>query len=505
MASGFSFGDLVVSRTVYEGTASTVTKGQTLPGGGTAAADGTYPYVFNNNLVDGSFGVTSPIFLDTITPTGTFVSTYAVPTNQMVTSFSSKSELALNFSTDNRSLTLMGYVAGTNQLDVSNSNTPGIIEPGNPVTTPAKFRAVYQLDSNGNALLTTTNAYPGNNPRAAIYDKPDNQYLAAGNAGNGNGSAAVTAATGVQIITPGQNASANTPGTTKVGNFNITQYGYKPDKSAKDNNYRGETIFNDTLYVTKGSGGNGINTVYQVGSSGTLPTSAGNPGNTPITILPGFPTGLAKADTFANGTATLFFPFGIWFANATTLYVGDEGDGSNSGADIPTANPHAGLEKWSLVNGTWQLDYTLQNGLQLGVPYTPAGYPTGINKTTAQGGEGGTGKDWQIETDGIRNITGKVNGDGTVTLYGITSTVSGSGDQGADPNRLVAITDTLSDTTAANEEFTTLYSAKNEEVLRGVAFDVLPEPGTWAMLLLGGGVLGASAWRARRLRILAAG
>ncbi len=42
----------------------------------------------------------------------------------------------------------------------------------------------------------------------------------------------------------------------------------------KDNNFRGETISNNTLYITKGSGGNGINTVYQVGASGVLPTPA---------------------------------------------------------------------------------------------------------------------------------------------------------------------------------------------------------------------------------------
>ncbi|TYL70147.1 hypothetical protein [Bradyrhizobium cytisi] len=36
-------------------------------------------------------------------------------------------------------------------------------------------------------------------------------------------------------------------------------------------------------------------------------------------VLKGFPTNLAK-------TATTF-PFGIWFANAKTLYVADEGDG----------------------------------------------------------------------------------------------------------------------------------------------------------------------------------
>jgi hypothetical protein len=55
-----------------------------------------------------------------------------------------------------------------------------------------------------------------------------------------------------------------------------------------------------------------------------------------------------------------------------------------------------------------------------------------------------------------------VNGDGTATVYAITSTISGSGDQGADPNRLVVITDQLSaggPTPPSGESFTTLKTA----------------------------------------------
>ena len=37
---------------------------------GTATADGDYPYVFNNDAADPSFGVTSPIRLLQLTPDG---------------------------------------------------------------------------------------------------------------------------------------------------------------------------------------------------------------------------------------------------------------------------------------------------------------------------------------------------------------------------------------------------------------------------------------------------
>ena len=84
---------------------------------------------------DASFGVTSKILLDQLTPWGARIDTLEVPNSsqwginrrddQMVTSFSSKSELALNLSLRGRYVTFMGYLAPVNALDVSNSNTPG--------------------------------------------------------------------------------------------------------------------------------------------------------------------------------------------------------------------------------------------------------------------------------------------------------------------------------------------------------------------------------------------
>jgi hypothetical protein len=303
------------------------------------------------------------------------------------------------------------------------------------------------------------------------------------------------------MMTPDVKAeAAQNPGTpTAVGSFNIAQLGDKIDKIGKDTNFRGLTIFNNVLYYTKGSGSNGINTVYFVDTTGSvctntngvgLPVSGASLPASPLAydpsatviqadglkpynmcILKGLPTVLAKKSTAS-------FPFGIWFANATTLYVADEGSGA-SGATVadfytpaaPAQNPTAGLQKWvfNAAAGEWQLAYTLTNGLNLGVPYSYAitGYPTGLNN-----GSGGSGFPWQPANDGLRNITGVVNGDGTATIYAITSTISGNGDQGADPNQLVAITDTLSaggPTPPAGESFTLIRTAGYGEVLRGVA------------------------------------
>jgi hypothetical protein len=516
-------GTLVLSRSVYAGDSGTVTVGQTLPlgcvpgnitlpilsadGGGnttvnipadnssgctTAVADGTYPGVFNNNSlngtsVDGSFGVTSPIFLDDITTDGHVLGVLPIPSDQIVTSFSSKSELALNRSLDGHSITFMGYrggpgfVTSPNQLDVSNSNTPGVVDPSNPVVSQY-YRSVAEVDAWGHLQITEGNAYSGNNGRAAI--KAGGYYYMTGNDNNGGLSKSqlsetqvgvnLVNSTGAELLMPGQ-APAPAGSITKIGDFEVTQIGYtKADKPGKDNNFRGLTIFNNTLYVTKGSGGNGINTVYQVGDAGTLPTPQNAPGgnllNVPITILPGFPTTEASGDAL-NGTSNnpVAFPFGIWFANANTLYVCDEGDGTlvsppvNGNVADASAQATAGLQKWSLVSGTWQLDYILQNGLNIGVPYSVSGLAAALNPAT----------------DGCRNITGQVNRDGTVTVYAVTSTVSASGDQGADPNKLVRITDILNATTLPTvhwgfggdlEHFVTLRTARFGEVLRGIAF-----------------------------------
>ena len=239
-------------------------------------------------------------------------------------------------------------------------------------------------------------------------------YYMVGNSNNGSGTPAnVVAAAGVQLAEPG----VTFPAPVAIGSFSITQYTdpatgmpYAADKAGKDNNFRGMTLFKNRLYVAKGSGGNGMNTVYQVGNEGSLPTMA-NAASAPITVLPGFPTTLAK-----NAGATN--PFGLFFANAHTLYVADEGDGSAANAATSAA---AGLQKWVLVDGTWQMVYVLQNGLDLGKPYAVPNHPAALNPAT----------------DGLRNITGRVNGDGSVTIWATTSTISGSGDQGADPNKLL--------------------------------------------------------------------
>jgi hypothetical protein len=128
----------------------------------------------------------------------------------------------------------------------------------------------------------------------------------------------------------------------------------------------------------------------------------------------------------------------------------------------------AGLQKWVLetLSGgpTWVLKYVIQDGLDIGVPYSVPNYPASIEPATG----------------GCRNIIGVVNHDGTATIYAITSTISSNGDNGADPNRVVKVTDVISATKLAtgdgdhdkddrNDHFVTLRTANAGQAFRGVA------------------------------------
>jgi len=89
-------------------------------------------------------------------------------------------------------------------------------------------------------------------------------------------------------------------------------------------------------------------------------------------VLNGFPTALSSKTSF---------PFGAWFADADTLYVADEGNGTNTYDPVTNtytaaaAQTTAGLQKWVFNGSKWSLAYTLSAGLNLGQPYTVPGYP----------------------------------------------------------------------------------------------------------------------------------
>ena len=464
---------LVISTSTYDrsqGAVASLKVGTTLPDTDTATttavADNSYVTVWNNETVDASFGVTSPIrVLDVDPRSGRVLGRLEVPPNQVVTSFSSKSELGLHLAQDREGshLVFVGYASpGVGAIDVSNSDAVAGQDPTNPVTFAfgseyAFHRTIVSMNSDGRLSYTPTIDYGGNNGRSALLGS-DGLYYTVGNANNGNATTFgpngttpdVTETTGLEVVKPinAWTASAAIPSGNSAEVDPLIQYPLGKsgalDKPGKDNNYRGITEFNGALYFTKGSGSNGMDTVYTVSS---LPSLA-NAASQTISVVPGFPTDSARL------TGGDFTPFAVFFANATTMYVTDEGTGATV-----DATTHAGLEKWSLVSGTWQLDYVLTKGLIGAVDTNLFGFD---------------GQYPNVTTTGLRNLTGVVNDDGTVTLWATTSTSSTSGDNGADPNKVVRITDEVSAKTltprVAEEAFATVAGPTYGTVYRGVAY-----------------------------------
>ncbi|HXZ15160.1 MAG TPA: hypothetical protein VEH77_04170 [Roseiarcus sp.] len=483
---------LLVTMTTYEdvGQVAGLVAGVTAIPGGTAVADGNMNTVWNNSSVDGQFGVTSPLELEDLSATsGSVLASETLNTSQVVTSFSSKSELGLSIAqtASGPVATFMGYAPGgagyppvaAGMLDVSNADSPSYIDTTNAAsqfykgsyTDYAFYRSVVAVGANGAYSITPTLAYGGDNNRAAVL-APNGLYYTVGNSNSGTTTAPqLTTTTGLEVVTPG-----STPNSQMIDpTFSTypTYQTYSPDKPGKTNNFRGVTYYNGNLYFTKGSGSNGIDTVYTVSNpGGQLPTAA-TANTAKVLILPGFPTDSAK-QTGAN-----FTPFGLFFANPTTLYVADEGSGNALDATV-----HAGLEKWTLSNGTWSLDYTLQAGL-IGQTYSVPGW------------------DYTETTSGLRNLTGEVNANGTVTFWATTATTSASGDNGADPNEIVTITDLLSATSLPGESFSVFDGPEFGVRYGGVAF-AAPEASTWAMMALGFVGLGGFARRGARTRSAAA-
>lgn len=470
-------GSLLISSSTYDktqGSVANLTVGTTLPNSAKATtkavAGNNYVTVWNNASVDASFGVTSAIQLTDIDlSNGKVFRSMQVPTDQVVTSFPSKSELGLHVLNNwpRVHVTFMGYAnAGVGNLDVSNSDAVQGQDLTNPVTfafgkSYAFRRTIVSVDEKGSIAYTPTEDYGGNNGRSVLMGA-NGLYYMVGNANNGNAATFgssngttpdVTETTGLAVVKPIDSpvVNATISSATSAEVDPLLQYPLNKngglDKPGKDNNYRGVTEFGGALYFTKGSGSNGMNTVYTVQAPNALPT-VNNAASSSIVVVPGFPTDAART---SGGDYT---PFAVFFANPTTMYVSDEGTGSAT-----DASSNAGLQKWTRdTTGTWHLQYVLTNGL------------IGVVDDAVTGNDG----PWPaITTIGLRNLTGRINGDGTVTLWAVTSTKSTSGDNGADPNKVVEITDRIAATQlnqVGNESFKTIVGPVYRTVYRGVGF-----------------------------------
>jgi hypothetical protein len=540
-SSAYAAGNLLVARSVYD--PALVVSGP-LPYDATpevtnppvssvnAVTPGTFPNVFTNDTNDANFGVTTSMYLDQWSPTATSPSqatnitaaaaALATPENFSV-SFASQSGMGLNVSPDGKSLTFMGYNAVGDIPDISNSNTPGVVDPTNTDIQTQTYRTVGQLTfATGQLSFTHTNAYSGDDARAAIL--ANGMYYMVGAAGNSGSSPSPTYGqldmlsmdTGLQSIAPGStcaftqvigafqtgNGSTYTPATAgscslgtitdalasktyaKKTSAGGNQFGFSLasvpgqtfDKTSKDVNLRSVFIDpNGTMYVSKDSGSNGVDTVYQVGATGALANGGTLPQNAAITIVPGFPTSTLSAaqseSSFPNPwplSNGVGFPSGMWVPpnNPNLMFVGDEGDYDDGGTSAYAPNGSGGLWVYQNQNGTWSPIAHLTAGLNLGTPYSVTDTP---------GTYGTPGASYTTTPDGLRHVTGRVNSDGSYTLYATTSTVGNSlgtaFDPGADLNQLVTITVSVSGSTvtSAGNGFVVMQTAPFGQVLRGVA------------------------------------
>jgi hypothetical protein len=241
------------------------------------------------------------------------------------------------------------------------------------VTSAANINRVVGVVFNGStqAFINTTtgfsDGYSGNNIRSATSDNCDNLWTS----GTGTGG-------GVRYTTLG--GSSSTQVSTTVANT------------------RNVGIFGGQLYVSSSS------LTFRLATVGTgLPTTSGQT----ITNLPGFPTtGSPYAFFFADLSSSV--------AGLDTLYVADDA---------------AGLQKYSLVGGTWTFNNTVT--------------VTGNN---------------------LRGLTGTVNGS-SVTLYGTG---------GTNQTNLVKLTDSSAYNANNDGSFTTIATAATNTAFRGVAF--APQP-----------------------------
>jgi hypothetical protein len=385
----------------------------------------------------------SPITLEEINPAGTIVGILVLPQTTTTTGdgvtdyavsgeYGSSSEGTLELSADGHSLVIAGYA-----VNAATYNAGGAAVYGNAAEAQstsiqggqftAVARAIVDISANGTVDSSTAlyNVFNTNNPRSVATVNGTTFYIA------------------------GQGVK----GDTTQGVFVAQDGAGKATALNSADDAHTVEIYNNQLYVSQDSkqpSSGGTSNISTVGTG--LPTATSSE-----TVLPGISqtvtlsAGQGNSVNASSGTVHLS-PENFFFANATTLYVADGGNPKQGGLG------DGGLQKWSLVGGTWTLDYTLSAGLGLVSAASKENTGTGV------GGSGGLN-----DSTGLIGLTGLVSGN-TVTLFATNSTL---GD--LDQTYLYRISDSLGATTMpTNVSFTTVLTAAADSNIRGVAFAPTP-------------------------------
>ncbi len=388
----------------------------------------------------------SPITLEEVTTSGAVVGDLVLPqtattvngvTENIISGeYGSSSEGTLELSADGQSLTIAGYGINAATYNAAEAGL-GVKQPGGIYGNSA-LAQTYSVPTGG-----ANGAPAGDTAVARViadirFDGTVDTSTALFNIDNENNPRSVATVDGSSFYVAGQGASNGDPteglyyvqdGATQATAINTTT----ANRSAE--------IYNGNLYVSTDAGGNQTDNISEYNGE---PTSAATP-----TILANITQDIASLTAAqANGVNdsrignnVYLSPENYFFANSTTLYVADGGQPKGGKAEKAGLGD-GGLQKWTLSGGTWNLDYTVSAGLNL------------VDNSSASG------------STGLVGLTGKVNTDGTVTLYATNSTI---GD--LDQTYLYGINDTLAATTkAVGESFTTLMTAAPDTNIRGVAF-----------------------------------
>jgi hypothetical protein len=216
----------------------------------------------------------------------------------------------------------------------------------------------------------------------------------------------------------------------------------------------GNQNFTNVSTLTNASGGMPTSSAGLITTHVTPPASplsaGGNNGS--ITLTAALDNNLNSS---RNGKFVYLSPEQFFMANATTMYVADSGQPKNGTAGA-AALGEGGLQKWSLINGTWTLDYDLYNGLNL------------VNNNTAN-----ALTPTAAGVTGLKGLTGRVvNGQVQLfaTSYGLNE---------LSQSYLYGITDNLGATSfsqVSGEQFTTLYTDTTGQTMMLQSPNLKPTP-----------------------------
>ena len=374
----------------------------------------------------------SPMTLEQITTSGSIVSQIVMPETTTVANgvtefaisseYGSSSEGTIELSADGQSLVIAGYGVNPQTFNEGGAAVYGnAAEAQSTSVQGGQYTAVPRViaDINGNGVIDTStalyNVFNTNNPRS------------------------VATVDGSSFYVSGQGVK----GDTTQGVFYATDGASSATSINHATDTRTAEIYNGNLYVSADST-QGATGIFDYGPvSGLSPPS----GQVTPTVLPGIDLSVTLTATDGNsvndaggsgaGTSVYLSPESFFFANSTTLYVADGGAPKNGGLG------DGGLQKWSLVDGTWTLDYTLSAGLNL------------ISNTAGSASSGDTG---------LIGLTGEVVGN-SVELFATTEPLNDLGN-----TAVVGITDALNATSDPGETFTTVLMASPDENIRGISF-----------------------------------